>query len=600
MKTRFPWWLAALRLAYVAVQTRTDPWFLYPAGGDPADTLSWARELLSGAGVREGAFYGPPLYPYLLSGFLRLFGTNFGLLYYLQHLLTVGAAGLLALVGRRAAGDLAGLAAGALVLLYGPGLFFASRPVAEPLGIFLMALALFTVTRASRGAAGVGGWIAGAAALARPTMLPLAPLWAAGHARRAPGRALLLLLGFALAILPTTWRNYRASGHVVPVAANAGVTFFHGNGPGATGYIHVPAELWVGGGKTDQRRIATALARERSGLALDDVEADRWWGRQALDERARNPWGTAGLLLRRVLLTLGSLEAGLDMGPRQDPNPLRWAAPLPLAVVLGLAAAGVARAGWRATGGWPVWAAVLACAITPLAFYVTSRYRFPMVAMLCLPAGAGLAALVRPPARARPAWVGWLVGGVVAAGSLLVPAGEVKARSDAAGLRQRAGAWRQVGDLQQAEVDLRRSLELLPASPHAWVQLGEVFEASGRAGEAEHCYRRSLGLQAGYPPAACSLGQLLRWEGRDAEAVPILRRGIESNAFLAPCWNHLVGALTALGRLEEAWGEAERAAGVGVELDPSVLQRLRQAGAADEDGGDGVRGGVRGPGAGEE
>jgi tetratricopeptide (TPR) repeat protein len=361
----------------------------------------------------------------------------------------------------------------------------------------------------------------------------------------------------------------------VPVSSNAGVTFFHGNGPGARGYIYVPYEL-AQGGKGDQRRIATWIARERTGLALDDVEADRWWGRQAVDERLRHPVDTAGLVLRRAALAVGNDELALDMGPRQDLNPLRWAAPLPLALIVGLAVAGVAMSGWRATGGWLVWSALLACALTPLVFYVTSRYRLPMVAMLCLPAGAGVATLFRPSMKGRPRWIGFILGGAVAAGSLLVPAGDLLAHSDAAGFRQRAQAWRQVGRLREAEADLHRSLEQDGASAHSWLQLGDVRERSGRPGEAEACYRRALVLLPGYAPAACVLGQLLRFQGRDIEAVPILRRGIESHAFQEACWNHLVGALGELGRLDEAATEAERAAGLGVALDSRVLARLRQ------------------------
>jgi tetratricopeptide (TPR) repeat protein len=383
-----------------------------------------------------------------------------------------------------------------------------------------------------------------------------------------------------LALVPTTVRNYVVSGHIVPVSSNAGMTFYHGNGPGATGYIRVPPEL-AQGGKADQRKIATWLAGKRSGLPLDDVEADRWWGRQALRERLRRPGESVKLLFWRAALVSWNAELALDMGPRQDLNPLRWASPLPFAVILALAACGVALVGWRGTGGWPVWAAIAACALTPLVFYVSSRYRLPMVAMLCLPAGAGLAALFRPRAEIRPRWIGLGVAGVVVALSLLVPADHLLAQSDAGGFRQRAWAWQQVGGLPEAEADLRRSLELLDTTAPTWVQLGVLLESTGRGDEAEQSYRRALELHPGHAPAACALGQLLRIDGRDAEAVPVLREGLKSHAFFEACWNHLVGALTALGEMEQAAREVERAARRGVEIDPRVLEELRARFAAD-------------------
>jgi tetratricopeptide (TPR) repeat protein len=580
---RFGWTLGALllgglglRLAYVALQTRTDPWFLHPAGGDPADTLNWARELLSGEGVREGAFYGPPLYPYLVSLFLRVFGENFGLLYYIQHLLMVGTAGLLALVGRRTGGDLAGIATAVLFLFYGPNLFFASRPVAEPLAIFLLALTLWSFTHRTRWSGALAGGLAGLASVARPSLLPLAPLWAAGWARREPWRGAVLVLAMLLVLLPTTWRNYRVSGHLVPVSSNAGLTLYHGNGPGATGYFSAPREL-VEGGKAEQRRSATRIAGLRTGQALDDVEADRWWGRQAVSARLADPLGSVGLAFWRAALTLGNDELALDMGPRQDLNPMRRAAPLPLALIVGLAVAGVALLGWRRSGGWPVWGAVLACAVTPLAFYVTSRYRLPMVAMLCLPAGIGLAALVRPQAGVGPRRIGLVALVLAAAGSLLVPTGELLAQSDAGGLRQRAHAWIQIDRLPEAEADLRASIARDGGSAHAWYLLGEVYARMERVADAENGYRRALAIQPGYAPAVCMLGEVLRRQGRDEEALPVLRQGLDSNAVGAACWTHLVGALIGLGRLDEATEEAQRASESGVVLHPQVVEVLRRA-----------------------
>lgn len=593
-KPRFGWVLGGMllveivvRLAYVAMQSRTDPWFVHPSG-DPADTLMWAREIVTGEGLRGGAFYGPPLYVYLLSGFLRVFGQNHGLLYYVQHLSMVGAAGLLALAARRWMGSVAAVAAAALFLRYQPNLFFPSRPMAEPLAILLLALALFALSGRSRWSAAVSGFVAGTASVAKPSLLAVAPAWALGEWRRSSWRVALLLLGsMLLALVPTTIRNYVVSGHIVPVSANAGMTFYHGNGPEATGYIRVPPEL-AQGGKGDQRQIATWLAGKRSGQPLDDVEADRWWGRQALRERVRRPGETVKLLLWRAALVGWNAELALDMGPRQDANPLRWASPVPFAVLLSLAAAGVALLGWRGTGGWPVWGTVLACALTPLLFYVSSRYRLPMAAMLCLPAGAGLAALFRPRAEIRTRWIGVVVAGVVAAGSILVPANDLLVQSDAGGISQRAWAWREVGGLQEAEADVRRSLELMDTSAPAWVQLGDLLELTGRTREAEASYRRALELHPGSAPAACSLGQLLRVEGRDAEAVPVLRKGLKSHAFFTACWNHLVGALTALGEVEQAAIEVQRAASRGVELDPRVLEDLRSRARTEAD----QRGGV--------
>ena len=116
-----PWTLLllglAVRIGYVLGQPAADPGFARPAL-DGAYYWEWAGALASGEGRIDGAFYLAPLYPYLLALFRTLFGEAFGLLYGLQHLAVVVAAGLFVLTGRRLAGEWEGLAAGALLLLY--------------------------------------------------------------------------------------------------------------------------------------------------------------------------------------------------------------------------------------------------------------------------------------------------------------------------------------------------------------------------------------------------------------------------------------------------------------------------------------------------
>jgi Flp pilus assembly protein TadD len=546
---RFEWVLGAmllaglgLRLAYVAVQGSTDPWFAFPVS-DGADVLAWAHELARGESLRPGAFYTPPLYPYLLALFLRIFGENFGLLYYVQHLGVVASAGLLALVGRRLLGDVAGLATCALLLLYGPVLFFASRPFGEPLALLFLCAALVAWTGRPRGwTAAVAGLLCGVAAIGRPNLGLVAPLLAGGSVRPGVRRGWILLGAFVLALVPTTVRNHRASGHVVPVSANAGLTLYHG----------------------------------KSGLDLDPVEADRWWGRQAVGTRLGDLPGSIRLLGRRLLLLVSNVELSLDAGPRQDANPMRRVAPVPFCLLLGLAVAGLVAGGWKGTGGWSAWGPVLACAAAPLLFYVSSRYRLPMAYMLCLPAGGGLAALVGSSgAVGRRRRVSAAIAGLlVVAVSLGVPTRAVRAQADAGGYKLRGLAWNRAGRFGAAEADFRRALELNPGRAQIHFFLGGLFEQTGRPAEAEAAYRLALRLQPTYADPSCYLGQMLGSAGRHEEALVYLLGGLEFDPYHKVCWNHGIHVRMLLGQLDEAASDLKRAKGLGVELDSRLRPRL--------------------------
>ena len=569
----------ALRVAYVVAQPSHDPAFARPML-DGAYYLEWARALAAGGTGPAGAFYLAPLYPYLLSGFLQLAGESFAALYLIQHALLVAAAGLLGAFVRRTAGDAAGLAAAALFLFHHPILYFGSRPLGEPVALLLLCLALFLVDRDRSGPL-AGGLGLGLASLARPNLLLIAFGWLGADAlRRRWRRTAWLLAGLTLVILPVTARNLSVSGHLVPVSANAGITLYHGNGPGARG-VYTPADGFSGT-LTEQREEATRLASLRTAMDLDPVQADRWWGGQAVRERLRHPGGTAGLLAWKLLLVLDNAEHGLDYPPALDLNPWRWGAPVTFSFLIGLAGAGVVLRGWSGTGGDRLWMAILASAATPVVFYLSSRYRLPMTALLAAPAGVGLVALFH-----REEWSGLgrflaalATGLTLVVASLFLPRAfepsgrQVLLTERAAGLANRAASYVQVGDTLAAERDARRALQLDPRVTLAHYNLAVVLERTGRTDEAMHHYGQVVSRQPSHAEAAGNLGKLLIESGRPAEAVPILVRALESRMMHRVCWTNLIVARTLLGDLEQARENARQAITLGLEIDPGLLEEI--------------------------
>jgi 4-amino-4-deoxy-L-arabinose transferase-like glycosyltransferase len=230
-----------MRLAYVIGEGAADPTYALPIL-DGAYYIDWASAIASGEagafaghpGEAAGAFYLAPLYPLFLAGFLRIFGENFPLLFYVQQLLSVASAGFLAVAGKRLVSERAGLVAAVLFLAYHPLLFFASRPLGEALAIFLLTGAI-AVGAGRRVGSGFGsGLLVGAATLARPNLLLVGGAWfLAGVPGRNWKRSGLFAAGLLLAVLPTTVRNLALSGHPVPVSANGGMTLYHGNAPEA-------------------------------------------------------------------------------------------------------------------------------------------------------------------------------------------------------------------------------------------------------------------------------------------------------------------------------------------------------------------------------
>jgi tetratricopeptide (TPR) repeat protein len=557
-----------LRIAYLLAQPAADPFFARPAF-DGAYYLGWARAIAHGAAGPTGAFYLAPLYPHLLAMVIKLTGGSFGLLYLLQHLLSLVTAAMIGILGRHLIGRYAALYAAGLFLLYHPVLFFASRPLGETLSIFLLFAALLVGAKRSFRSLAAAGFVAGLGALSRPNMLLVPLLWAAGEggARRWKKMALVALCALA-AILPITLRNLALSGHAVLVSGNGGLTAYHGNGPDAQG-VYTPASGFSGE-LGSQRDEATALARQRSGLDLDDVEADGWWGRQALNTRLEDPVGSIVLMARRLALTIDNHEHGLDYAPALDRNPWRRLCIAPLALLLGLAAAGLLLKGFRGTGGWWTWSAILSCAMAPLLFYVSSRYRLPAAALLVLPAGCGLAALLQ---KAQPRRIAALITGVaVCAISLLMPFHALKSAVMGEGLANQAIAYMDGGDLQAAELSADRALALSPGSALVQFNAGVVEDAAGSSGRAEAAYRKALAIDPGFAAAAGNLAKTLILRADYDEAAALLEDVLRKRPAHQLCWNNLVLAYAGGGRMESARDAVRRAAANGVHLDPGMLQ----------------------------
>lgn len=567
---------AAVRGAYVLAGPNHDlGWALTSLDGKYY--LDWARSLAAGAAGPDGAFYLAPLYPYALAGFLRLFGDNLFLLYLLQHAAIVVVAGLLAVAARRLAGDRAGLAAAALALLLHPPLFFASRPAGESLAVLLTAAALILAGRERLTSTGLAGGLAALAALARPNLLLVPVFWAASEGLARRWRHVACLLGATVLILgPIAIRNLRVSGHLVPISSNAGLTLYHGNGPAATGGYTSPAGF---SGKVEtQRDEATGLARIRSGDAsLDAVDADQYWGRQAIRERLSDPLGSLRLLAWRTLLLADSYEHGLDDPPALDPSPWRRLAPVRFGWILGLSAAAVLLLGWRRTGGRIVWGAVAACAASPLLFFTASRYRLPLEVVLCVPAGVGVSELLlavrEAPWARRTLLAGTAVAGFVLL-SIAVPSGELAKSEEAGALANRVELETKAGHLDAALKTAQASVALDPSNLLARYNLGVVFQAQGRSAEAEDSFRAVLRLDAGHAAAAGNLANLLIAEQKPQEAVGVLRDALEKGAGNDVCWNNLVVALALSGDNDAARAAFDEAARRGVPLDRALFDAI--------------------------
>ena len=373
---------------------------LQPKGGlDGEAYVALARQIAGGnlAGG-EDAIHLSPLYSYFLAPFFLIPDLALQFARLAQILLGAAAVGLLALAAAETASSVrAGWLSGTLMLLTGVFTFNEVTILQSSLDPFLMSLVVFFVCRATASATSGGGVAAGVAlglfALNRPNATLLAAaVFLAFCATRRFKTALRVLLGFVVVAFPFAVRNALLVGDYVPVASHGGLNLYIGNNPAADGtYVAVPGiRPNIEGQAADARVVAeTALGKK-----LGPAAVSSYFARKAADFWLHEPAQAVSLFAKKIGLTLNRVDLALNQSfvyYQDSESPMLGfllvgpTVLVPLGL-LGLVAT-VRRQGFRYA---PVVVLAPAYVLSVAVFFVSSRYRMPLLVPLALFSAIGI------------------------------------------------------------------------------------------------------------------------------------------------------------------------------------------------------------------
>jgi tetratricopeptide (TPR) repeat protein len=492
----------ALRLAYLGA-LRGDPILARVQGLDTRVYLARAAEIASGDWLGSGPwFHSGFLYPYMLAAV----GESALAMTVLQALAGAASSLFLYLLGSKLVSHSCGLVAGGLHAASGVFVFASGTVLFDPWVSFFVLLGLLLILEASRRAQRFRWWLAAGAALslaatAKPFILLFFPLvllaWLvpAGRASRLDqsSAALALLAGAAVIFGPVSLRNLLVTGDASPFPATGGFAFYLGNNPSADGTLVVPTHLGVRNSTQDYASSTLAYPSRRLGRPVGSSEASLFWFREGLRFWEEAPGPAARLTLRKVALLFNAHEAGDNYvygSFRTRVALLRWLPDHTAILALGVLGllAGVRR--WRRLGPALLMAGTFA-ALLPL-FWMSGRFRYPLVAVLCL--FAGLAVVE---------WLGWVRERrwiAAAAGASAAVALSFAARAPLAvlekqptGAVQLAEAHLAVGDWTGALAEARRGLEHRVTARLRFLE-GSALAQLGRANEALAALRGATSL----------------------------------------------------------------------------------------------------------
>lgn len=364
--------------------------------GDTRYYVRLAQNLTSGHEYVSGHLraYSPPGFPLFLAGLVALGADSRGL-QFAQNLMYLLAVLMLAALGARSGGRLAGTFAAMLALTSPLWLLLPQRALSETLFVVLVAagtsIALGRTTPPTIPLALLAGMVFGLAAMVREMGFLLATVlgivagcWAwrsDGSTARSVLLGAIVVAGAILAILPWTIRNYHVFHQVVPIATNGPINLYLGNNPQATGAYswRLPPEAQAAWNQPDEGRSNELFATQLA-------------GREAIAYIRSNPSDTLALVPAKLWALWGppvALRAGFGLGPV-----LRSGAAVFWTVCLGLAVYGLWRLR-RVPIAWFVLGSCLTITAVHAATFGDPRFRAVCEYLLMLPAGLAAADLWR-------------------------------------------------------------------------------------------------------------------------------------------------------------------------------------------------------------
>jgi tetratricopeptide (TPR) repeat protein/4-amino-4-deoxy-L-arabinose transferase-like glycosyltransferase len=565
----------------------------------------WAKRILRDGLQGQDPFFMGPLYPYLLAGVYKLFGSGLDAMRHIQLVMSTASVAIVHLLARRVGGRTLAMVASGATAVYGPLVYYSVSILYPTLTVLLAAslllLLLESAARRSVGLAFAAGAVLGVYALGRGNILLFAPcaffwLLAAWGRPFAPSRrgwrtalpaGAALTAGTVLLILPATIHNVRA-GDFALLTTNGGLNFYIGNGPMANGG-HMTPVLYLEQPDGSVEAIEADLTKDvecrteaerATGRRMKYSEVSSFWFHETLKSIRRNPGHFAALLLMKTVHFWSTYEIPQveHFGYfRRFSLPLQG--PVLSFTLLGpLSVLGMAL-GLRRPGRWALlYLFVAAYSVSIILFFVLARYRLPIVPALVPFAAYGALETVRAARERRWLFVGPAVAGAIVCGwAMQANFYGVDESKGIAQILYRRGIVEDAHGNREAAIEwYREALRLKPDYPKGHLNLGVDLARVGRRDEAMEHLLEAERLDPEYYRAPYNRGTLLEDLGRHEEAREAYASAVEKEPRYLPARLKLAEMHAAAGDTASAREQIDAVLAYDGRWDPESNDAVRQ------------------------
>jgi tetratricopeptide (TPR) repeat protein len=542
-------------------------------------------------------FFRAPAYPTLLGFVYRLFGENLVAARLLNVVLQALTVLSIYWVGRRYLSTSIGLIAAILFSLNGMAIFYSAEILSISLEMLLAVLCIWSLLylwqQPGDRAYAICGIVWGMAAITRPNFLllfplPLAVLGIQAYAQKQISedeitarwtpplfrwiKSSLLWLAFAaLLILPVTYANYARGGEFVLIATQGGVNFWIGNNPESGG---VSSEL-PGYGAFWTEADAKGFAEQEVGHAVRPGELSDFYYRKGLSFLIQHPVDALFSMIRKTTAFFNRTELSNNKHIGYFAGLSPW---LPFLIYLNL---GV-LVPLSLLGVWALWsrsevrllaAMILLYAATVILFFITSRFRMPVVPWLSLLAAGGtvwLWAAARNRFKGLTKWPPILLF----AGILLAWTNpwNMKDASIGSAHYMEGNALMTLGKPDQAAASFRKSLEQDGPVDMSQVNLGVLAYRAGLLDSAKTHYQAALSANPRNYLALNNIAVIYELQGDTVRAISTYMDALKQRPYASDPRYNLAALYQALGVQALKREDLEQAAiylGESIKYEPS-------------------------------
>jgi Tfp pilus assembly protein PilF/4-amino-4-deoxy-L-arabinose transferase-like glycosyltransferase len=473
----------------------------------------WAQSILEGEDFTGGVFFRAPLYPYFLAMTYRIFGHNYFTPRLIQFLIGSLSCVLIFFLGRKLFNRKTGMIAGFLACLYGVFIYFEGVLLIPVLLVFLDLLLILSLLWAAKkpsyGRWALSGGLLGLSAVARPNILLVGVgllLWIILHFRgKDKGRAKsfayagCFVLGAILIISPVTLRNYIKGNDLVLIASQGGMNFYIGNNPQSDGVSAI-----LPGARTTWRgsfEDARNIAEKETNRSLKPSEVSRFWYIKGFKFLVKEPINFFKLMAKKFLLFWNGNEFSNNRdfyffarsAPVLKPLIWRFVVYFPFGILAPLALLGVILAHKDEKDVLILEIFLVIYMISVILFFVTARYRVPVLPVLILFSAYTLDRMVKMmKKRSISQWGKYIFIFLLICipVNLRIPG---YASDNPGQAHYSMGVlYSKQGDKIKAKEEFHQALQYNPALTEALVNLGSIYGDEGKHQLALDYYQKAL------------------------------------------------------------------------------------------------------------